>query len=103
MKYVSINNQKYNLSDFAKQYDLSYITVRRYFNKGYRNRLLLEKCRESSVKSFSIGTQQFKSKNEAAKKLGIKKSTFYRAIKNGELDKILNLQKMKRKVVIDGQ
>jgi len=89
MKSVSINHQIYSLTNFAKQFDLSYITVRRYYQKGYRNRMLLEMCRKSSISGLVIGGKFYRSKNEAAKKLGIKKSTFYRAVKNGTLDKLL--------------
>lgn len=93
MKSVSINHQIYSLTNFAKQFDLSYITVRRYYQKGYRNRMLLEMCRKSSISGLVIGGKFYRSKNEAAKKLGIKKSTFYRAVKNGTLDKLLAKKK----------
>ena len=89
MKSVSINHQIYSLTNFAKQFDLSYITVRRYYQKGYRNRMLLEMCRKSSISGLVIDGKFYRSKNEAAKELGIKKSTFYRAVKNGTLDKLL--------------
>jgi hypothetical protein len=95
MKTVSINHQIYNLTDFAKQFDLSYITVRRYYQKGFRNRMLLDVCRKSSISGFVINGKFFRSKNEAAKKLEIKKSTFYRAARNGTLSKVIEKHKNK--------
>lgn len=97
MKTVSINHQEYSLTNFAKQFDLSYITVRRYYQKGYRNRMLLDICRKSSISGLVIGGKFYRSKNEAAKKLGIKKTTFYRAVKNGTLDKIIKKYQDKEK------
>lgn len=89
MKSVRISGVTYSLSDFAKQYDLSYTTVVRYYSKGFRNRLLLEQCEKVMHKKIKIGSKVYKSKNAAAKSLGISKSTFYRKYALGKLDDLV--------------
>lgn len=76
-----IANKPFTLTQLAKNYNVSYSTVRKWYKRGYRNEQLLQKSLQSKQPTVKIGKKEFENRLGAAKKLGISKSTFYRKAK----------------------
>ena len=85
---IYIKNKAYSLSNFTRKYKFSYTTVYRYYQKGYRDKALLDIVRKNSRRRISALGYKFDSKLEAAKFLGIPKTTFYNWIKSNNVDKL---------------
>ena len=87
-KYVFIGIHKYNLKELSKQYNLTYSSVKKFYNLGYRNNLLLEKAKKAARPAYRLNGNLFHSRNEAAKYYQIAKSTLYRKANSEELGTI---------------
>lgn len=98
MKKIKINGTIYSISSFCKEFNFSKRKVTKLYNAGYHDDELLLKLKESKPKStaITVNGREFKSKLAAANYYGIPPTTFYRHLKDGDVDKIV-----KRKLLLD--
>ena len=78
IRTVTIKNKIYSLKEFAEDFNASYTTVKRYYQKGLRNGKLLEAVKKASKHGMNINGVYYASGTQAAKATGIPASTLYK-------------------------
>lgn len=91
MKPIRIHNEIYCLSTFARQYNFSYSTVRKYYNLGYHDEELLKILRKKHGKDSSIVVKgrTFRSILAATNYYKIPPATFYRYFHKQHINELL--------------
>lgn len=92
-KFVIVNHKSYSLRGLASKYNLIPSTVSRLYKKGFRDAELLQQAKKSTRKSIVINGKTFSSKRAAAIYYQIPYTTFFRHLKNGDLEEKLELKK----------
>ena len=92
-KTIFIDGVTYSVDNFWKKYGFSESKANKLYSQGYEGKQLLDKL---SQEQLTINGQKFKSKLQAANYYHIPPTTFYRHLKNGDIDKLI-----KRKQVLE--
>lgn len=92
-KTIVIDGVTYSVTSFCRKYGFSESKANKLYSQGYDGKRLLDKL---SQEQLTINGQKFKSKLQAAKHYNIPPTTFYRHLKNGDIDKMI-----KRKQLFD--
>lgn len=94
---VSLDGKTYSLHELAKKYKLSYTSLWRFYQQGFRNEQLLDLALEHRRPTFRFAGMDFSSIMQAARYFEISDQTIRRYLRDGRLHELEKRAKVAEK------